>query len=71
MNTPAVPASVTRGSLVEARGIYKSFGQTPALRGTTVARSTSSWTVSPRSLRSLIREICTCSVYTLSVYSQT
>ena len=37
MNTPAVPASVTRGSLVEARGIYKSFGQTPALRGANVA----------------------------------
>ena len=37
MNTPAVPASVDRGSLVEARGIYKSFGQTPALRGVNVA----------------------------------
>jgi putative ABC transport system ATP-binding protein len=37
MNTPAVSASVTRGSLVEARGIYKSFGQTPALRGMNVA----------------------------------
>jgi putative ABC transport system ATP-binding protein len=33
MNTPAVPASVSRGSLIEARGIHKSFGQTPALRG--------------------------------------
>jgi len=29
MNTPAV----TRASLIEARGVYKSFGQTPALRG--------------------------------------
>ena len=36
MNTPAVPASVRRGSLVEARGIVKSFGQTPALRGASV-----------------------------------
>ena len=33
MTTPAVPASVSRGSLIEARGIHKSFGQTPALRG--------------------------------------
>jgi putative ABC transport system ATP-binding protein len=33
MNIPAVPVSVGRGSLVEARGIQKSFGQTPALRG--------------------------------------
>ena len=33
MNIPAVPVSVGRGSLVEARGIGKSFGQTPALRG--------------------------------------
>jgi putative ABC transport system ATP-binding protein len=40
MNTPAVPASVTRGTLVEARGVHKAFGQTPALRGAnvTVAR---------------------------------
>jgi putative ABC transport system ATP-binding protein len=36
MNTPAVPASVIRGSLVEARDIYKAFGQTPALRGANV-----------------------------------
>ena len=36
MNTSAVPASVTRGSLIEARGIYKAFGQTPALRGANV-----------------------------------
>jgi putative ABC transport system ATP-binding protein len=36
MNTPAVPASVSRGSLIEARDIYKSFGQTPALRGANV-----------------------------------
>jgi putative ABC transport system ATP-binding protein len=36
MNAPAVPASVSRGSLIEARGIYKSFGQTPALRGANV-----------------------------------
>jgi putative ABC transport system ATP-binding protein len=36
MNTPAVPVGVTRGSLVEARGIYKGFGQTPALRGANV-----------------------------------
>jgi len=36
MNTPAVPASVTRGRLIEARDIYKAFGQTPALRGTNV-----------------------------------
>ena len=37
MSSPAVPASVTSGSLVEARDIYKSFGQTPALRGANVA----------------------------------
>jgi putative ABC transport system ATP-binding protein len=37
MNTPAVPASVSRGSLIEARGVYKAFGQTPALRGASVA----------------------------------
>jgi putative ABC transport system ATP-binding protein len=37
MSTPVVPASVTRGSLVEARDVYKSFGQTPALRGANVA----------------------------------
>jgi putative ABC transport system ATP-binding protein len=36
MNTPAVPASVTRGSLIEARGVHKAFGQTPALRGANV-----------------------------------
>jgi putative ABC transport system ATP-binding protein len=36
MNALAVPASVTRGSLIEARGIYKAFGQTPALRGANV-----------------------------------
>jgi putative ABC transport system ATP-binding protein len=36
MNTPAVPASVSGGSLIEARDIYKSFGQTPALRGANV-----------------------------------
>jgi putative ABC transport system ATP-binding protein len=36
MNTPAVPASVIRGSLVEARDIHKAFGQTPALRGANV-----------------------------------
>jgi putative ABC transport system ATP-binding protein len=37
MSTPAVPASVTRGSLIEARDVYKAFGQTPALRGANVA----------------------------------
>jgi putative ABC transport system ATP-binding protein len=36
MNTLAVPASVTRDTLIEARGIYKTFGQTPALRGANV-----------------------------------
>jgi putative ABC transport system ATP-binding protein len=36
MTTPAVPASVSRGSFIEARGIHKSFGQTPALRGANV-----------------------------------
>jgi putative ABC transport system ATP-binding protein len=34
MNTPAEPASA---SLIEARGIHKAFGKTPALRGATVA----------------------------------
>jgi putative ABC transport system ATP-binding protein len=36
MNTRAVPASVGRASLIEARDIHKSFGQTPALRGANV-----------------------------------
>jgi len=36
MNTPAVPASVSRGSLIEARDVVKNFGQTPALRGANV-----------------------------------
>ena len=36
MNTPAAPASVSRGRLIEARGVYKSFGKTPALRGASV-----------------------------------
>jgi putative ABC transport system ATP-binding protein len=36
MTTPAVPASVSRGSFIEARDIHKSFGQTPALRGANV-----------------------------------
>jgi len=36
MNTPAVPTSVDRGSLIEARGIRKAFGETPALRGASV-----------------------------------
>jgi putative ABC transport system ATP-binding protein len=33
MNTPAVP----RASLIEARGVYKAFGQTPALRGASLS----------------------------------
>jgi putative ABC transport system ATP-binding protein len=33
MNNPAV----TRASLIEARDVYKSFGQTPALRGASVS----------------------------------
>ncbi len=33
MNSTAVPTTVSHGSLVEARGIHKSFGRTPALRG--------------------------------------
>ena len=37
MNTLAVPAGVTRASLIEARGIHKAFGQTPALRGANVS----------------------------------
>src|SRR5215831_3301419 len=36
MNAPAVAASATRSSLIEACGIYKAFGQTPALRGANV-----------------------------------
>jgi putative ABC transport system ATP-binding protein len=36
MSTPAVPTSVSHGGLIEARGIYKAFGQTPALRGASV-----------------------------------
>src|SRR5262249_45250095 len=36
MNTPAVLATVGHGSLVEARGIYKAFSQTPALRSANV-----------------------------------
>src|ERR1700735_829727 len=37
MSTPAVPVSVSRGSLIEARGVFKYFGQTPALRGASVS----------------------------------
>jgi putative ABC transport system ATP-binding protein len=37
MNTPAVPTSVSRGCLIEARGVHKAFGQTRALRGASVA----------------------------------
>ena len=33
MNTPAVSTNVSRGTMIEARGIVKNFGQTPALRG--------------------------------------
>jgi putative ABC transport system ATP-binding protein len=36
MNTPAVPTSVSRNSLIEARDVYKAFGKTPALRGASV-----------------------------------
>jgi putative ABC transport system ATP-binding protein len=36
MSTPAVPGSVIRTNLVEARGIFKAFGRTPALRGATM-----------------------------------
>src|SRR5580658_1338534 len=36
MNNLAVPTSVSHGSLLEARGVYKAFGQTPALRGANV-----------------------------------
>jgi putative ABC transport system ATP-binding protein len=37
MNTPAVPTTVSRGCLIEARGVHKAFGQTHALRGASVA----------------------------------
>ena len=36
MNTPVVPTGVSGRSLVEARHVFKSFGQTPALRGASV-----------------------------------
>jgi putative ABC transport system ATP-binding protein len=36
MNTPAVPTSVSRNSLIEAGCVYKAFGKTPALRGASV-----------------------------------
>ncbi len=36
MNTPAAPGNVSRGRMIEARGVYKSFGKTPALRGASV-----------------------------------
>jgi len=36
MNTPALPASVRGGALIEARTVVKNFGQTPALRGASV-----------------------------------
>ena len=36
MNTPAMPTSVSRAGLIEARGVHKAFGQTPALRGANV-----------------------------------
>ncbi|HXL93336.1 MAG TPA: ABC transporter ATP-binding protein [Streptosporangiaceae bacterium] len=34
-NVPVVPS--TRGSIIEARNVYRSFGQTPALQGASVA----------------------------------
>src|SRR6201986_1114482 len=36
MSTPAVPASVSRGSLIEARAVFESFGRSAALRGANV-----------------------------------
>src|ERR1700683_1135179 len=36
MNNLAVPTSASRGSMLEARGVHKAFGQTPALRGANV-----------------------------------
>jgi putative ABC transport system ATP-binding protein len=36
VNNPAVPTSVSHGSLLEARGVHKAFGRTPALRGANV-----------------------------------
>jgi putative ABC transport system ATP-binding protein len=33
MNTTAASTSVSRGAMIEARGVVKNFGQTPALRG--------------------------------------
>ena len=37
MNVPAVPVSAGHRTLVEARHVFKAFGQTPALRGASVA----------------------------------
>ncbi|HTU75855.1 MAG TPA: ABC transporter ATP-binding protein [Trebonia sp.] len=37
MNVPTMPDGVARGSLIEARSVHKAFGQTPALRGASVA----------------------------------
>jgi putative ABC transport system ATP-binding protein len=37
MNDLAAPTSFSRGILLEARGIHKAFGQTPALRGASVS----------------------------------
>jgi putative ABC transport system ATP-binding protein len=39
MSTPAAPGNVSRGRMIEARGVYKSFGQTPALRGASITAS--------------------------------
>src|ERR1700728_3839622 len=36
MSTPAVNASVSRGSMIEAREVFKSFGKKNALRGVSV-----------------------------------
>jgi putative ABC transport system ATP-binding protein len=36
MNNPAVPTSVSHGSLLESRNVHKAFGRTPALRGANV-----------------------------------
>jgi putative ABC transport system ATP-binding protein len=36
-HVPSSPAPATTGSLIEAREVFKSFGETPALRGATVS----------------------------------
>ncbi len=37
MSSPAAAEGVSRGRMIEARGVHKAFGRTPALRGANIA----------------------------------